>query len=376
MNKQITSVKELGDVTGQRVFLRGALNVPVADGEITNDYRLKNLLPTINYLREHGARIILGGHMSGNEKNSFAPVAAYLRNHFDLTFVEDYINGQAKGVVEGMDPGDVVLFENLRQHSGEKANDPNFSKMLAAYADIYVNDGFPAAHRPHASVVGVPDLLPAYAGLRFEEEVKQLLKALDPQRPFTFILGGAKFSTKLPLVEKFSQIASDVFVGGAIANAYLKADGHPLGSSRLPEKTFDLSVGLASSALNLPTDVVVQSEAGLVGNRSVENVGADELVVDLGRVSVKAIVAAVKNSKLVVWNGPLGWYEKGFSEGTDQLANAISQTDTTSILGGGDTAAVILDNMTADDFSFVSTAGGAMIDFLANESLPGIEALK
>lgn len=372
----IQSVSACNDLAGKRVFLRGALNVPVENEEITDDYRLKMLIPTIEYLRSAGARIILAGHMSGNEENTFAPVAEYFEKHFDLTFIKEYIDGGAVKVVEGMQAGELILFENLRQHNGEKANDPDFARSLADYADIYVNDAFPAAHRGHASIVGVPQHLPSYAGLQFMSELEHLSAILHPDHPFVFVLGGAKFSTKLPLVEKFAQVADHVFVGGALANAYLKASGKPVGASRVPDEEYDLSRGLASDTLSLPTDVVVETAFGKTQEKSVDDVAADDTIVDLGSDAVAEIVAAVEEAKLVVWNGPLGWYEKGFGQGTNALAESISQSPARSILGGGDTAAVILDDMSPDDFSFVSTAGGAMITFLSEEILPGISALQ
>jgi phosphoglycerate kinase len=372
----LPGLEDIGDVKGKRVFLRGALNVPVVEGEITDDYRLQKLLPTIQWLKEHSARIILAGHMSGNEENSFAPVAKYLKKYFDLTFITDYADGFAKKVIDSMNDGEVILFENLRQHDGEKANDPAFASMLAEYADMYVNDAFPAAHRAHASIVALPQLLPAYAGLQFMEEYENLNEVLHPEHPFTFILGGAKFSTKLPLVEKFTGMADNVFIGGALANAYLEASGKPVGSSLLPEEAFDLSRGLASNTLSLPTDVVALTSSGDTNVKSVDDVSTEETIVDIGPATLEQMITVVKEAKLVVWNGPLGWYEKGFSEATSKLAQALAEVEGKTILGGGDTAAVILDDLNPEDFSFVSTAGGAMIQFLANETHPGITALQ
>jgi len=371
----IQPMTDRSDLDGMHVFLRGALNVPVENGEITNDYRLKLLLPTIQWLCDQGAQIILAGHMSGNEENTFAPVFSYLKEHFDLTFITDYADGSAQEAVDAMQNGDVVLFENLRQHEGEKANDPAFAKMLSGYADIYVNDAFPAAHRKHSSIVGVPKHLPSYAGLQFMTELEHLSAILNPDHPFVFVLGGAKFSTKLPLVEKFAEVADHVFVGGALANAYLAAAGNPVGGSLIPDEEYDLSHGLASDALSLPTDVVVQTSDGETQIREVTAVSEDEVIVDIGPDSVDEMCKTIEVAKLVVWNGPLGWYEKGLSDGTDRLAVALAEAKGKTILGGGDTAAVILDDMSPDDFSFVSTAGGAMIQFLASETLPGIEAL-
>jgi phosphoglycerate kinase len=375
MTNKLPELDDCSDWSGKKVFVRGSLNVPVAaDGSITNEYRLQKLLPTINHLRNQGGRTILAGHMSDTNQ-TLKPVADYLEKHFPLTFIRDYAAGAAREVTDEMEDRAVVLLENLRQYPGETANAEDFARMLADYADIYVNESFDAAHRAHASIVGVPALLPAYAGLRFSEEVETLAEVLNPEHPFTFILGGAKFSTKLPLVEKFAALADDVFVGGVLANAYLAAAGRPMGRSRLPEKSYDLSAGLASDALQLPSDVVCESATGEVATKSVSEVASTDTIVDLGPVSVARMTAAVKTSTLVVWNGPLGWYEKGFSDGTDRLAVALAEAKGKTILGGGDTAAVILDDMSPDDFSFVSTAGGAMITFLSDESLPGIEAL-
>jgi len=385
----LPKLKDIEEVQGKRVFLRGALNVPVEEGSIADDYRLKKLLPTIKWLREQGARVILAGHMSDSTE-SLKPVVEYLRKYFDLTFITDYAkpdttspNGSGYGasaatreVISSMNNGDVVLLENLRQHDGEKANDLEFARMLASYADIYINDAFPASHREHASIVGVPTLLPAYAGFQFIKEYEALSEVLAPEHPFVFILGGAKFSTKLPLVEKFSTMADQVFVGGALANAYLAARGLSVGSSVVPDESYDLSAGLESGALKLPMDVLVLSADGETTVKSVEEVAADETIVDIGSETLEQMIAAVGDAKLVVWNGPLGWYEKGYSEATDKLAKALTAVRGKTILGGGDTAAVILDDLSSDDFSFVSTAGGAMVTFLSEESLPGIEALK
>lgn len=375
-NFSMQSITECDDLAGKRVFLRGELNVPVVDGDITDDYRLKKLLPTIEFLHSAGACIILAGHMSGNDENTFTPVAEYLEKYFDLTFINNYTGGEAMKVVESMQDGEIILLENLRQHEGEKANDADFARDLADYADIYVNDAFPASHRAHASIVSVPNLLPSYAGLQFMTELEHLSAILHPDHPFVFVLGGAKFSTKLPLVEKFAGVADHVFVGGALANAYLQAAGQPVGASSVPDEKYDLSSGLLSDALKLPTDVVIQNSEGETQVKQVDAVLDTDVIVDIGPDSIGEMVKAIQAAKLVVWNGPLGWYEKGFGEGTDALAESISKSSARSILGGGDTAAVILDDMKPGDFSFVSTAGGAMITFLSEETLPGIEALQ
>jgi phosphoglycerate kinase len=356
--------------------VRAALNAPVADGEVIEDVRLQSILPTISWLTSRGARVILIGHLSGSDTDSFVPIASYLRKHIDITFIAEYADGNAQSAVDSMQNGDVVLFENLRKYEGEKANDSTFGRMLADYADVYVNDAFPAAHRKHASIVGVPQYLPSRVGKRFQAEVANLSKALDPKRPFVFILGGAKFGTKIPLVEKFASIADQIFLGGAIANVYLQADGYTIGQSKRPETIPDLKKGLESQSLKLPVDVVCETPTGDSAVRNVDEVIDDDVIVDIGPRTVSLIEEAVADAKMIVWNGPLGWYEKGYTEATDDLANILTRSDSETILGGGDTGAVVLDDYGTDDFSFVSTAGGAMVQFLANETLPGIEALQ
>ena len=364
------------DIAGKTFLVRGALNAPVADGEVVEDVRLQSILPTVSWLTSRGGRVILIGHLSGSDTDSFAPIANYLRKHIDITFITEYANGAAQSAVNSMRNGDVMLFENLRKYEGEKANDSKFARMLADYADVYVNDAFPAAHRKHASIVGVPQYVPSRVGKQFQAEVANLSKALDPKRPFVFVLGGAKFRTKIPLVEKFASIADQIFLGGAIANVYLQADGFPIGQSKRPETIPDLQKELESQSLKLPVDVVCETPAGDSAVRNVDEVIDDDVIVDIGPRTVSLIEDVVADAKMVVWNGPLGWYEKGYTQATDDLAGILAESDAETILGGGDTGAVVLDDYETNDFSFVSTAGGAMIQFLANETLPGIEALR
>jgi len=364
------------DVAGKTFLVRAALNAPVEDGEVVEDVRLQSILPTISWLTSRGGRVILIGHLSGSDTDSFAPIATYLRKHIDVEFVTEYIDGAAQPVVDSMQNGDVVLFENLRKFEGEKTNDSAFARMLADYADAYVNEAFPAAHRKHASIVGVPQYLPSFAGKQFQAEVANLFKALDPKRPFVFVLGGAKFATKIPLVEKFASIADQIFLGGAVANVYLQADGYTIGQSKRPETIPDLKKGLESQSLKLPVDVVCETPAGDSAVRNVDEVIDDDVIVDIGSRTVSLIEDTIADAEMVVWNGPLGWYEKSYTEATDDLANILTQSDSETILGGGDTGAVVLDDHSTNDFSFVSTAGGAMIQFLANETLPGIEVLR
>lgn len=375
---KLPQLTDIDKVSGKTFLVRGALNAPLQNGVVTEDFRLQSILPTIKLLTDRGGRIILVGHLSGADTDSFRPIYEYLQDLIPhlISFVSDYADGAAQDTVSKMRDGEVVLFENLRQHSGEKANDKGFARMLADYGDVYVNEAFPAAHREHASVVGVPQFLPAYAGLQFTKEVKSLSRAFDPEHPFVFILGGAKFTTKLPLVEKFAGIADDVFVGGALANVYLSAYGYEVGNSRLPDADIDVQTRLNSNVLHLPNDVVCEDVSGKSTKKSVDEIDDDETIVDVGPETTTTMEDKINKAEMVVWNGPLGWYEKGYTEATDRLADTLAEADTQTILGGGDTAAIILDDKTPEDFSFVSTAGGAMVQFLADESLPGIEAVR
>jgi phosphoglycerate kinase len=314
--QKMNKLSELTDnqLAGKTVFVRGGLNAPIEEKKITTDFRLQRVLPTLNHLQKAGAKVILAGHLSGSDTDSFRIVHEYLNQEMPLDFITDYAEGRARQAVESMERGDIVLFENLRQHDGEKANDKRFAQMLAGYADIYVNEAFPAAHREHASIVGVPQFLPSYAGLQFEREIAYLSRAFDPEHPFVFILGGAKFSTKIPLVRKFLSLADDVFVGGAIANAYLQARGNIVGRSQLPDKKMELDDALSSTSLHLPDDVVCEDKSHNSTRKSVDDVQPDDTIVDAGPEFSEEIKNAINVSEMVVWNSPMRWYEKFYTE--------------------------------------------------------------
>ncbi len=363
--------------SGKRVLVRLDLNVPLDGTAIRDTYRITQSLPTINFLRSAGARIIIISHIGkGKPEDTLAPVASYLENEFPITFLPSLLNPENVRLSQNMQNGDVLLLENLRHSPGEEANDPEFSAYLASLGDVYVNDAFSVSHRAHASVVGVPALLPHYAGIRLAEETERLAEAFHPEHPFLFVLGGAKISTKMPLLKKFLGVADHVFVGGAIANNFFKAAGHEIGKSVFDESEL---VGLASYLDNehllLPTDVVVKNHEGRE-SRELTEVMPDDMIVDIGSDTIKNLEPIVGEAKLIIWNGPLGFYEEGFTEGTRELLGLIAGCRGTSIIGGGDTVALIDEMGMLSRFSFVSTGGGAMLDYLANETLPGIEALK
>ena len=364
--------------SGKRVLLRLDFNVPLDGGEIRDDYRILESLPTINFLREAGAKIVIISHIGkGKPEDTLLPVATYLKKVYPTaTFLPELMSGDNMRVTDTMSSGDIILLENLRHNKGEEENNPEFAAYLASLGDVYVNDAFSVSHRAHASVVGVPALLPHYSGVRLAEEVARLALAFEPEHPFLFILGGAKISTKMPLLKKFLDIADNVFVGGAIANNFFKVNGNEIGTSVYDK---DELSGLDEYAKNpkliIPKDVVVKNVAGRDA-RAIENVSTADMIVDVGSETIKHLEGLIGSAKLIVWNGPLGFYEEGFTEGTRELLNLIAGSSATSIIGGGDTVALINEMGAIKKFSFVSTGGGAMLDFLSSETLPGIIALQ
>ncbi|MDQ3015016.1 MAG: phosphoglycerate kinase [bacterium] len=367
------TLKDAGDIKGKKVLLRLDFNVPIQDGKITDDYRIKKSLPTLRYLKEHGAKIIIIAHIEG-ESDTLKPVFEYLKTSEPVTFCEDCVeNGHA--CIENMQEGEMLLCENLRLYDGEKRNDEEFSKKLASLADIYVNDGFSVSHRKHASVGGVTKFLPSYAGLQLEAEIENLSKVFNPQKPFIFILGGAKFDTKMPLVEKFLPLADTIFIGGAMANDFFKAQGLEVGKSKIADEPLDLSALLTHPKILLPIDIVADGPRGKKTKKPSE-VEADESIRDVGEETVALLAQRIKDAKTILWNGPLGYFEGGFKQPTLDIAEVIAHSSAHSVLGGGDTLAAIAELGLEDKYSFVSTGGGAMLDFLSQGSLPGIDALK
>ena len=370
----ITTTK---DFSGKRVLLRLDLNVPLEAGSVRDGYRIERSLPTIDRLRAMGARVILLSHIGkGKPEDTLSPVAKYLDQKFPVTFLDQLMNHENARIISGMHDGDVVLIENLRHNKGEEKNDPEFTRYLASFGDVYVNDAFAVSHRLHASIVGLPALLPSYAGMLLAEEVAHLAAAFKPQHPFLFILGGAKVSTKMPLLKKFLDTADHVFVGGAVVNNFFKVAGHKIGRSLYEESELpNLGSYLSHEHLILPSDVVVKNEGGSEV-RNVDGVNSGDMIVDVGPETIRNMEKIVASAALVVWNGPLGYYEEGFTDGTQELLSLVANSRGMSIVGGGDTVALIDEMGFLNRFSFISTGGGAMLDFLLNETLPGIDALK
>ncbi len=358
------------DIKGKTILLRLDLNVPIKDGAVFDDFRIKGSMPTLNYLKEAGARIVILSHIGERGDETLKPVADYLKA--DLLPIK--IGSGLKAKIDSMSNGEVVILENLRQDPREVSNDLEFAKEMASLGDIYVNDAFSVSHRRHASIVSLPKLLPSYAGFLIQSEVLNLSKAFNPEHPFLFILGGAKFETKINLVKKFVGIADQIFIGGALCNTIFKKLGYEVGVSLVDKNGTDLNFILEDKKFILPIDVTVQDGAGKVVKKP-DQVLKDENILDIGTESLEQLKQMIDGSKFVLWNGPMGNFERGFKSNTEELAIYIAGTHVKSIVGGGDTLAAIRDLGVMDKFTFVSSGGGAMLDFLANGTLPGIEAL-
>lgn len=372
----LPSLHDAGNLRGKRVLLRLDLNLSVARGKVTDTFRLDRVEKTLSFLKENGVLTLVVGHLENKDTSSpepMLPVYEVFHKRFPSVFaltLED-----AKRELFSATPGSFVFLENIRRWEGEKKNDPAFAKELASLADLYVNDAFSVSHRAHASIVGVPSYLPHFAGFLFEEEVAELSKAFKPPRPALAILGGAKFATKMPLVREFLKTADNVAVCGALANDVYRARGYETGVSMISDTPPDMTELIQNPKLYVPVDVLAQS-----GKKS-QNKGADavlpgERIVDIGENSVEDLREFIEKASFVIWNGPLGEYEAGFDQGTVALAQELAECDAETIIGGGDSLAIVSKLGLLERFSFVSTGGGAMLEFLANGTLPGIEALK
>jgi len=380
------------DVKGKVVLLRVDFNVSIEGGRVAEDFRMRAVLPTIEYLLENGARkVVLASHLGRPDgmpdpKLSLQPVAGHLSELLGriVDFVPDAIGSGAKQKIE-QSGNRIVLLENLRFYKGEEANNEIFARNLAALADIFVQEAFGACHRKHASVVGIPQFIPSYAGLLVEEEVRALSRLIvSPERLFTVLIGGAKISTKIAVLEKFLAIADHVCLGGALANTVLKARGLAVGLSLVEDEVLNKikNVQFTSPHMHLPTDVKVAKDFyardGYV-IKAVGNVASDEIILDIGPDTQGMFAKIISGSKTVLWNGPMGYIEnKQFAEGTERVAAEVAQTTPRAftVVGGGDTYKTLQDLHLMGSIDFISTGGGAMLDFLAEGTLPGIEALR
>ena len=351
-------LKQIKNIKGKTVLLRVDFNVPIKNNKVMDDFRIRSAMPTINFLLKKDTKIILLTHLGKDGTASLKPV---IKRFF---------------VISKIAPDKVTFFDNLRKFPGEIKNDQNFAKKLSKMGDIYVNDAFSVSHREHASIVSIPKYLPSFAGFQLEKEVKNLSHVFKkPKHPFLFILGGAKFSTKMPLIKKYLKLADNVFVGGALADDFLEEEGDEVGKSLVDNTNYGISNILKNRKLILPSDVVVKSGDKLV-NKKVDEIGKDEIILDIGKETIKDLVPFIKKAKLILWNGPLGKYEDGGAEATKKILKMVAAAKAESIIGGGDTVDLLSKMKMENKFSFVSTGGGATLDFLVNGTLPGIKALR
>lgn len=360
---------------GKYVLVRAGVNVPLVNGKVADGFRIKKALQTIHFLKKAGARVIVIAHIGRNPKESLLPVVRYMNTKTRIGFASDVFGPATEKMIANMKNGTALLLENLRQHEEEKGNNVAFAKRLASYADLYVNDAFSVSHRGHASIVSIPKYLPSYIGLSFEEEHGELMRMREPKEPFVLVLGGAKIKTKMPLLSLYAKKGDTVCVGGAIANTLLKARGYEIGKS-VADDTKRLSALAKKKNILLPVDVVVETAKKERIVRDVGDIRKTDTIFDIGPETVRTWEEVLSNAKSIVVNGPLGWYEKGYTKGTKDILKVIAQGSARSVVGGGDTVALVRSAKMTQDITFLSTAGGAMLDFLADGSLPGIKAIK
>jgi len=378
------------DVKGKKVLVRVDFNVPISEGKVGDDTRIQAALPTIKYLLENDAAVILCSHL-GRPKGepdpafSLKPVADYLGTLLDVPvkFAEDCIGEVAQKAAEDLALNEVLVLENTRFHAGEKTNDPEMAKELASLADLFVNDAFGSAHRAHASTAGVADYLPAAAGFLLEKEIKYLGNAIaEPKRPFVAILGGAKVSDKIGVIDNLIKKADRILIGGGMANTFFKAQGYAMADSLVEDEVLDTAkelLEMAGGKLVLPVDVVIADAFDANAADKIMDVGdvpAGWRILDIGPRTVQAFSDIIKKAGTVVWNGPMGVFELDkFAKGTFEVAKAIAESDATGIVGGGDSASAIKKSGLEDKITHISTGGGASLEMLEGKMLPGLAAL-
>lgn len=357
---------------GMKVLIRLDLNVPMNNGKVGDTFRIEQAIRTLEMLQSKKTKAIVLSHL-GDTSESLAPVVKILEKKLkNISFVPYVIGDRALHAVDSMKPGEILVLENIRSQKGEEDNAPSFARALARFGEIFIQDGFAVSHRKHASVIGLPTFLPSFLGPEFQQEIKNLAPALHPKQPSVLILGGAKFSTKLPLLKKYIKNTDVIILGGALAHNVLRARGVDVGLSLI-----DTSVPVPTTitkALNVIVPIDAVLESGKIVD--INHVGMRDKIMDIGPATVALISEKIKSAKTVIMNGPLGLYEEGYTGATKAVLKQLALVKGETILGGGDTVSIARTLKLDKKIDFVSTGGGAMLDYLTNETLPGIEAVK
>lgn len=372
---ELPVITNVADLKGKYVLVRLSLNVPIHNGVVSDEFRIHQSLPTVTYLQNKGARIVLCSHLGKDGEASMRPVYEVLEKYLSLTLSPEVCGEQTKKMRDQLQDGEVLLLENVRKDRREMDNDPEFARELAALADIFVNEDFAASHRAHASLAAICGYLPSYVGINFAHEYEELSKVMRPQSPSLFILGGAKFDTKMPLVEKYIPIYDRIFIGGALANDFFKAQGLNVGTSLVSEIDLSQSPLLDDPKVMLPVDVLV-FDGAISRITTPDDVRDGESILDVGPKSVAHLDIEMQKAATVLWNGPLGNYENGYTDATIECARLLATSKAFSVVGGGDTVASIEELDNQDAYGFLSTAGGAMLTFLELGTLPALDALR
>jgi phosphoglycerate kinase len=375
MDQHLITTRE--DVAGKTVIVRSDFNVPLGDDNKVDAYeawRIDQGLHTIMWLRDQGAKVVILSHIGRKPEESLRPIAEYINQAIPCGFVPESSGDRVASMVERMGNGTVLLLENVRSDIREKENDIAIAKEWASFADIFVNDAFSVAHRKHASVVRLPQVLPSYIGIQFANEIKHLSQVREPKKPLVLIIGGLKFATKLALIDVYADQADVVIIGGALAHPIMHAQGLEIGESVMDDSV-DVSHLLELSNLSVPSEVVIE-RGHEIHTLPADEVQLDDVIVDAGYEYVQSLKGVIESAGTILWNGPLGFYEDDYIEGSLELVGLLQDSNAYKVVGGGDTVTLLRKHDLSEVFDFVSTAGGAMLDYLTHGTLPAIESLE